>query len=54
VAWNLEVFPDLTGVAVGCFTDKNFGKPARVVWTSHKHEWVQFPEDIPHFEMQLK
>jgi hypothetical protein len=54
VAWNLEVFPDLTGVAVGCFADKNFGKPARAVWTSQKHEWVQFPEDIPHFEMQLK
>lgn len=50
VAWESQVYPDIMGVAVGCFADKHFGKPIRVVFTEHKHDWVQFPADVQQFE----
>lgn len=47
VAWDLELFPALIAVAVGCFADPHFGAPQRAVWTQHQHDWVTFPESIP-------
>jgi hypothetical protein len=46
VIWELELFPDLVAVAVGCFTDPTFPAPKRAVWGQYKHGWVQFPEDV--------
>lgn len=47
VFWKAEVFPELTGVAVGCFTDSNFPEPQAIAWTSTKHDWVSYPDDLP-------
>jgi hypothetical protein len=47
--WFLDMSPDDVGVAVGGFADPAFERPARAVWTQHKHGWVQFPEDMEQF-----
>lgn len=43
VFWYLELAPTLIGVAVGGFNDPTFPPPVRAVWTSAKHDWVEFP-----------
>jgi hypothetical protein len=50
--WRAEAFPDLVGLAVGCFADPGFPAPSRAVWGAHKHPWVSFPADIPLLEAQ--
>ena len=50
VYWTLEMRPEHYGIAVGCFTDPAFVRPARVVWAQHKHVWVEFPDGTPLFE----
>lgn len=52
VAWDLELFPDLVAVAVGCFADQHFPAPQRAVWARHRHDWVVFPEGIAQHETQ--
>ena len=49
VFWEADLRPDHTGVAVGAFRDSNFPPPTRSVWEESKHEWVDLPDDIPHF-----
>lgn len=44
VYWYSEVFPEKTGIAVGCFEDPNFKQPSHAVWTESKHHWVDFPD----------
>jgi hypothetical protein len=43
----LGVLPGTRGVAVGCFADPSFPSPAIVFWAEHRHQWVQFPKDLP-------
>jgi hypothetical protein len=50
--WRAEAFPDLVGLAVGCFADPTFPAPTRAVWAAHKHHWVSFPSDIPLLDAQ--
>ena len=50
VYWELDIYPDHVGVAVGCFGDKAFPVPERVVWCDHKHSWVQFPANMKFFD----
>ena len=47
VFWYLDAAPQLTAVAVGCFTDPAFPPPARVIWAAHKLNWVEFPPGVP-------
>lgn len=49
VAWVLDMRPDHMGVALGCLST-DVGKPARAIWLSEKHDWVEFPEDWPSFD----
>ncbi|HXL66874.1 MAG TPA: GFA family protein [Xanthobacteraceae bacterium] len=52
VFWNLDAAPELTAVAVGCFTDPAFPAPTRAIWAVHKLHWVDFPSGIPVAEGQ--
>jgi len=47
VFWHLDMAPELTGVAVGCFTDPAFPAPTRAIWAAHKLQWVEFPVGMP-------
>jgi len=47
VFWYLDAAPELTAVAVGCFTDPAFPAPTRAIWAAHKLQWVEFPSGIP-------
>jgi len=46
VFWNLDAAPELTAVAVGCFTDPTFPAPTRAIWAEHKLQWVEFPSGM--------
>jgi hypothetical protein len=48
----LEVFPGLTGIAVGCFADPAFDAPQGFYWSSRRHGWVPLPVDIAAYEAQ--
>jgi hypothetical protein len=48
----LEVFPELTGIAVGCFADPAFAPPEGFYWSSRRHGWVPLPVDIAVYEAQ--
>ena len=50
VYWTLEMRPDHMGIAIGCFDDPHFARPARTIWTEHQHDWVRLPDDMPAFE----
>lgn len=52
VTWDLELFPDMTAVAVGCFADPHFPAPQRAVWASQKHDWIAFSKGITELETQ--
>ena len=49
VYWTLDLRPHQIGIALGCFEDADFVRPARIVWAQHRHEWVRFAEDLPIF-----
>lgn len=46
--WTLEIRPDHIGVAYGSF-DTKLPDPIRAIWTEEQHDWVHFPDDLPHF-----
>lgn len=52
VYWKAELFPGLTGIAVGCFNDPDFPEPSSAVWRRSKLHWVEFPEGWKSFEKQ--
>jgi hypothetical protein len=43
VFWEGPFFPDIRGVAVGCFADPSFPPPQVAVFTQNQHSWVTFP-----------
>jgi len=45
VYWQLELFPDRYGIAVGCFAEPTFPQPTLAVWSATKHAWVRTPEE---------
>ena len=47
--WERPNLPGMVTIAVGTFADPNFPPPVRTVWTESKHEWLPFPETIPHY-----
>ena len=48
----LEVFPTLTGVAVGCFSDADFDPPGGFYWAQRRHKWLADPIGISVIEQQ--
>lgn len=48
VYWERASLPGMITVAAGAFGDPHFPAPARTVWTTTKHDWLAFPETIPH------
>ncbi len=42
----LEVFPHLTGIAVGCFGDSAFAAPDGFYWASRRHHWLPAPTSV--------
>jgi hypothetical protein len=49
VYWDLDLRPDVIGVALGAFADPSFPAPARSIWEEHRHSWVAFGHDLEHF-----
>jgi len=49
VFWFGDLFPDLVGVAVGCFADATFPEPDRAVWAQHAHPWVSLAPEVSQF-----
>jgi hypothetical protein len=47
--WTLEMRPGFVGAAYGSF-DTDLPDPVRVIWTEEQHDWITFPEALPHFE----
>ena len=45
VYWQLELWPDRYGIAVGCFADPSFPQPGLAAWAEMKHDWVEFPSE---------
>jgi hypothetical protein len=52
VVSRLEVFPHLTGVAVGCFGDPSFDAPDGFYWAARRHHWITAPQGITVVEEQ--
>lgn len=52
VYWQLELFPNEYGIAVGCFNEPNFPQPKVAVWSATKHDWVQLPGECRVLEDQ--
>jgi hypothetical protein len=52
VYFHAEGLPGLVGIAVGCFADPNFARPARLFWSSRRHHWLHLPDAISLIEMQ--
>jgi hypothetical protein len=46
VWWAPDEAQDVIGVAGGCFADTGLPSPQRMVWTEHRHPFVQPPEGI--------
>lgn len=44
VAWEAEIRPGFTGVAVGAFADPTFPKPNVVLYDDNRHGWIAPPE----------
>lgn len=44
VAFHSEGMPEMTGVAVGCFSDPDFLPPQRLYWASRRHRWLTLHE----------
>jgi len=43
VYWHISTFPDLIGIAGGCFVEECFGKPGYSVSTKSKWSWIKLP-----------
>ena len=52
VFWYRAATPELTALAVGCFTDPTFPPPQGAIWAAHKLHWVVFPAGIPVLDAQ--
>jgi hypothetical protein len=53
VHWDLDVFPDKIGVAVGAFADAAFPAPSRSVYERSKHPWIELAGEVAHFETTI-
>jgi hypothetical protein len=47
-----EAFPQMVCVAVGCFADPEFAKPANMYWASRRHHWFMPPDGVQQIDTQ--
>ena len=47
-----EAWPDVIGVAVGCFTDPAFEQPGTLYWSSRRHGWLATPPGVAMHDRQ--
>jgi hypothetical protein len=47
-----EALPGIFGVPVGCFADPAFERPAKLYFSSQRHEWLSFPKEVEAIETQ--
>ncbi len=47
--WLPEMRPGHVIVALGCL-ETEVAAPSRVIWAEAQHDWVRFPEHLPHYE----
>lgn len=47
VWWDAQARPGKVAVAGGCFADKAFPPPQRMIWIEHRAPWVRPPEGVP-------
>lgn len=47
VWWEAQARPGKVAVAGGCFADKDFPPPQRMIWIEHRAPWVRAPEGVP-------
>ncbi|HEY8573216.1 GFA family protein [Phenylobacterium sp.] len=50
VWWEPGARPDRIAVAGGCFADKSFPSPQRLIWTEERHPSICVADDLPTFE----
>ena len=48
----MEAMPGIVGIAVGCFADPDFEKPATLYWTMRRHHWLVPPPGVAVVETQ--
>lgn len=44
---------DKIGIAGGCFAEKDFPKPTLSIFEKRKHDWVNLPTEVDHFDEGL-
>lgn len=44
--WEPSRIPDVLGIAVGSFADRNFPMPEQAVWAEESHAWLGLPDEI--------
>lgn len=47
VFWRAQGRSGKLAVAGGCFADKDFPPPQRMIWVEHRAPWVRPPEGVP-------
>lgn len=47
VFWELDMAPQIYGIAIGTFGDPNFAQPTISVWEENRHSWVAYAHE-PH------
>lgn len=47
-----EGCPGEIGIAVGCFVDASFQRPAWLFWSSRRHHWLDLPAGIDRVDRQ--
>ena len=52
VCFRMEAWPEVIGVAAGCFADPEFAKPEKLYWAQRRHRWLEFPEGLELVETQ--
>lgn len=45
--WEPKRLPDIVGIAVGAFADRDFPKPEQAVWAEEAHLWLELPGEVP-------
>ncbi len=52
VFFRTEAWPDIVGVAAGCFAEQDFPRPERLYWAARRHAWLCLPAGTPMIETQ--
>jgi hypothetical protein len=53
VFWELDLRPEVVGVAVGALADPHFAAPTVSTWETSRHPWVAFEHEIARLSEQF-